>query len=219
MLIKTTKLLPNIFETLRQIIDSRNENAFSLQNKNLLVIFFDKIVKLLHVALMHPKDYTTEVLSKFLNGETPASKQRNWVYITEMFRMINELGSTCSYIYGQVDVKLGLIRFIAELLVRLDGPDSSKQEKSHCLDEMVQTFSGERYFDENQVFSREELRTYGSLILIEMGMVFKALYLEKDQKAVRTDSLEDYENYKIDITIALSVLLSKSKSAKAVAIE
>jgi hypothetical protein len=43
MLIKTTKLLPNAFETLRQIIDSMNENAFSIQNKNLLVIFFGKL--------------------------------------------------------------------------------------------------------------------------------------------------------------------------------
>ncbi len=52
----------------------------------------------------------------------------------------------------------------------------------HYLDEMVLRFDGSRYFDENEVFSREELRTYGSLILVEMGMVFRGLYMDKDQK-------------------------------------
>jgi len=47
---------------------------------------------------------------------------------------------------------------------------------------MVLSFDGSRYFDENEVFSREELRTYGSLILVEMGMVFRGLYMDKDQK-------------------------------------
>ena len=78
--------------------------------------------------------------------------------------------------YGQIEVKLALSRFIAEFLIRING---SPQVTNH-LDEMVCSFDGKRYFDENEVFSREELRTYGSLILVEMGMVFKGLYLDKD---------------------------------------
>ena len=68
------------------------------------------------------------------------------------------------------------------------------------------------------MFSREELRTYGSLILLEMGMVFKGLYLDKDSRA-QTKMTDDFENSKVDITISLCILLSKSQSAKTVAIE
>jgi len=50
----------------------------------------------------------------------------------------------------------------------------------HHLDEMVTSFDGSRYFDENEVFTKEEFKTYGSLILLEMGMVFKGLYSNKD---------------------------------------
>ena len=75
-------------------------------------------------------------------------------------------------------MKLALSRFISEFLMRL--PDA---EINNHLDDMVLCFDGTRYFDENEVYSREELRTYGSLILVEMGMVFRGLYLDKDQKA------------------------------------
>jgi len=86
---------------------------------------------------------------------------------------------------------------------------------------MVLNFDGKRYFDENEVFSREELRTYGSLILVEMGMVFRGLYLDKDQRMQRAslEDLNDHENSKIDINICLCILLAKSKSAKTIAIE
>ena len=85
---------------------------------------------------------------------------------------------------------------------------------------MVMSFDGTRFFDENEVYSREELRTYGSLILVEMGMVFRGLYLDKDQKAqVSLDEHQDHENSKIDINICLCILLAKSKSAKTIAIE
>ena len=60
--------MSNVFETLKEVIDSFNNESLNLINKNLVIILFDKIVKLLHVALMHPRDYTTEVLSKFLNS-------------------------------------------------------------------------------------------------------------------------------------------------------
>lgn len=64
------------------------------------------------------------------------------------------------------------------------------------------------------------MRTYGSLILLEMGMVFKGLYLDKDQRDTRgSDNFDDSENDKIDITTCLCILLAKSKSAKVLAIE
>ena len=70
MLVKTTKLLSHIFDTLRSIIDEYNsEKGLVLLSKNLLIIFFDKVVKLFHVALMHPRDYTVEALQKFLFEE------------------------------------------------------------------------------------------------------------------------------------------------------
>lgn len=121
-----------------------------MQSRNLLIIFFDKIVKLMHLALMHPKDYTVEVLSKFLNAErrkgpVPLGEnhrnQRNWVYITEIFRITNELSHSCTYLYGQVEVKLAYARFISEYLIRSNS--------NGFLDEMVDSFDGERVRDEN----------------------------------------------------------------------
>lgn len=129
-----------------------------------------------------------------------------------MFRIINELSSSCSYLYGQIEVKLALSRFIAEFLIRVP-----QEERENHLDEMVNSFDGRRYFDENEVFTREELRTYGSLILLEMGMVFRGLYLEKAGRSL--NDIDDHENSKIDINICLCILLAKSKSAKTIAIE
>lgn len=104
---------------------------------------------------------------------------------------------------------MALSRFIAELLMR--------SECAEKLDEMVSSFDGRRYFDENEVFTREEFRTYGSLILVEMGMVFKGLYIDKDR--MNSQGNQDHENSKIDITICMSILLAKCKSAKTIAIE
>jgi hypothetical protein len=101
MLVKTTKLLNHVFDTLKEIIDQYNsEDGLKLINRNLIIIYFDKVVKLLHVALMHPREYTVEAIAKFLFEERRVTKQRNWIYITEMFRIINELSSSCSYLYG-----------------------------------------------------------------------------------------------------------------------
>lgn len=69
MLVKTTKLMNHVFDTLREIIDNYNNETLVLQNRNLIVIFFDKVVKLLHLALMHPRDYTVDILQKFLHSE------------------------------------------------------------------------------------------------------------------------------------------------------
>jgi hypothetical protein len=69
MLAKTTKLLSHVFDTLKYVIDSYNAETLTLLNRNLIIIFFDKVVKLLHVSLMHPRDFTVETLEKFLSEE------------------------------------------------------------------------------------------------------------------------------------------------------
>ncbi len=103
---------------------------------------------------------------------------------------------------------------IAEFLIRVPDGDPN------YLDDMVNSFDGRRYFDENEVFTREELRTYGSLILLEMGMVFRGLYLDKDMKAGRSlTEFDEHENSKIDINICLCIFLAKSLSAKTIALE
>lgn len=84
------------------------------------------------------------------------------------------------------------------------------------LDELV---DGEKYFENQENLSANEcMKTYGSLILIEMGMVFRALYTQKGQ-APSSAVMEDIENQKIDITMCLCILLAKSKSAKTLAID
>lgn len=45
-----------------------------LKNSGLILIFIDKVIKVLHVALMHPRDHTLTLLHNFfdkqLNVET-----------------------------------------------------------------------------------------------------------------------------------------------------
>lgn len=54
------------------------------------------------------------------------------------------------------------------------------------------------------------MRTYGSLILLEMGMVFRAMYLEKDARRGGDQmNFEENENAKVDITICICILLAK----------
>ncbi len=66
MLVKTTKLMNHVFDSLKEIVDGYEQ--FSLLNRSLMIVYFDKLVKLLHVALMHPRDFTTEALTKFLTS-------------------------------------------------------------------------------------------------------------------------------------------------------
>ena len=92
-----------------------------LRNKGLMTIFIDKIVKLLHICLLHPRDYSIDLIGKFLiekplddaDGSTP----RNWAYLIKMLRLIGSKHS--NFYYGHIDVKLAICRFIAEVLIRL----------------------------------------------------------------------------------------------------
>jgi hypothetical protein len=63
LLVKTTKLMQSVFSLIYQTIDNEN---ISLKNKGLLTVFIDKIIKILHVAMLHPQDYSVDLISKFI---------------------------------------------------------------------------------------------------------------------------------------------------------
>lgn len=62
LLIKTTKLMDSIFLLIKNTLDQHRidksnniENRkLKLKNRGLLTVFIDKIVKIIHVAMMHP---------------------------------------------------------------------------------------------------------------------------------------------------------------------
>jgi hypothetical protein len=41
-------------------------SALRLQNRGMLTVFIDKVVKILHVAMLHPQDYSVDLISKFV---------------------------------------------------------------------------------------------------------------------------------------------------------
>ena len=100
------------------------------------------------------------------------TKPRNWVYLIKMFRLIGSKHS--SFYYGHIDVKLAICRLVAEVLIRL--PTSSF--KQHHLDETVNLFDGEKYIEKGYLQDESEIDTYGGLLLLEFGMVFRALYVD-----------------------------------------
>lgn len=82
LLVKTTKLMPAVFSLLTFTLDnvssfrerSMETNAnLPIRNKGLLTIFVDKIVKILHICLLHPREYSVDLVAKFLT-ETPAEE-------------------------------------------------------------------------------------------------------------------------------------------------
>lgn len=179
LLVKTTKLLPKIFETLSYTLDNcasfreKDQGKIPLRNQGLVTIFIDKVTKLLHICLLHPRDYSIDLIGKFLT-EKPLdqTKPRNWIYLIKMFRLIGSKHS--SFYYGHIDVKLAICRFVAEVLIRL--PTSSF--KQHHLDETVSLFDGEKYIEKGYLQDESEIETYGGLLLLEFGMVFRALYVD-----------------------------------------
>ena len=226
---KTTKLLPSVFELLKYTLDNvatfkvpdmqANRNL-PLRNKGLMTIFVDKIVKILHICLLHPRDYSVDMIGKFLTDrpleDVDGSASRNWLYIIKMFKLIGSQHS--SYFYGHIDVKLSICRFVSELLIRL--PQSSCRE--HFLDETVRLFDGEKYMERGYVEDEKDIDTFGGLLLVEFGQVFRALYIDQhDQRA--TSGLPrqegEHENSKIDISLCINILTASSQSAKVQAID
>ena len=117
-----------------------------IRNKGLLTIFVDKVVKLLHMCLLHPRDYSIDLIAKFLTQVPPEEAAcgaptvtRNWIYVLKLFRLVGSQHS--SFFYGHIDVKLAICRFVGELLIRM--PQSSFKE--NFLDETVRGFDGDKY--------------------------------------------------------------------------
>lgn len=147
LLVKTTKLLPSLFKLLTFTLDNashfREQSMLTnpklpIRNKGLLTIFADKMVKILHICMLHPREYSVDLIAKFLTQTPPEeavcgapSSTRNWLYILKLFRLIGSQHS--SYFYGHIDVKLAICRFVGELLIRM--PQSNFKE--HFLDETV----------------------------------------------------------------------------------
>jgi len=173
LLVKTTKLLPKMFDLIKLTLDNSasfrdpKQGKIPLLNQGLLTIFIDKVVKLLHICLLHPRDYSIELIGKFLTekplDDVESSTPRNWVYLIKMFRLIGSKHS--SYYYGHIDVKLSICRLVAEILMRL--PTSSV--KQHFLDETVHLFDGEKYIEQGYLEDESEIETYGGLFLLEFG--------------------------------------------------
>lgn len=107
-------------------------------------------------------------------------------------------------------MKLILCRFISEFLLRLP------KGKQNYLDDLVVPF----HFEDER--DKTEMQSYGSSFLLEMGLVFKSLYVNKHDPAIgrgiNPSPNDNSENFRIDIGLCLSVLLSSCDSAKNAAI-
>jgi len=97
-----------------------------------------------------------------------------------MFRFVSGPHAS-QYFYGHIDVKLALCRFIGELLIRMPlSSNLNHVPKTFYLDEIIaKPFDGAAYMDRGAVLGDEsEVETYGGLLLLEFGQVFKALYID-----------------------------------------
>jgi hypothetical protein len=84
LLVKTTRLLPSLFVLLKLSLDNENQK---LSNRGLMVIFLDKVAKLLHIALLHPRDYSVDAIGKWFMTESSCGV-RNWSYLIKMFQYV-----------------------------------------------------------------------------------------------------------------------------------
>jgi hypothetical protein len=51
-----------------------------------MVIFIDKVAKLLHIALLHPREYSVDAIGKwFMAGNQGL---RNWTYLIKMLDLV-----------------------------------------------------------------------------------------------------------------------------------
>ena len=120
LLVKTTKLMQSVFYLLQFTLDQyrQSEQSLILRNKGLLTVFIDKVIKILHIAMLHPQDYSVDLISKFMFTQplAPSGTEklpRHWIYFIEMFGIIEKFNQTM----GFTDIKLALIRFISEFLI------------------------------------------------------------------------------------------------------
>ena len=154
----------------------RENPKLPIRNKGLITIFVDKITKILHICLLHPRDYSVDMIGKFLTDrpldDVDTQVTRNWLYVIKMFKLIGSQHS--SFYYGHIDVKLSVCRFVAELLIRMPASNC----KEHFLDETVRLFDGEKYMERGFVDDVQDIDTFGGLLLVEFGQVFRALYID-----------------------------------------
>ena len=83
-------------------------------------------------------------------------------------------------------------------------------------------FDGEKYMERGYVDDVQDIDTFGGLLLVEFGQVFRALYIDQhDQRLASGLPREEgeHENSKIDISMCLNILIASSQSAKVQAIE
>lgn len=142
LLVKTTKLIPALFAVMRQTLDTQTElqgahtQMSLIHNSGLILIFIDKVVKVLHVALLHPRDHSLTLLHNFFDKQLSVEEQDDtygWIYLVKMLKLVGSKHS--SYFYGHIDVKLSICRFIAEYLLRV-----SQAGLKHHLDVTLHHF-------------------------------------------------------------------------------
>lgn len=105
LLVKTTKLMQSVFFLLQHTLDNYRQDQknsghsapslLRLKNKGLLTVFIDKVIKILHVAMLHPQDYSVDLISKFIFQQPLLEDQqrpqpRNWLYLIEMYDIIEQ---------------------------------------------------------------------------------------------------------------------------------
>lgn len=209
LLVKTTKLMQSVFFLLSHTLDRfRNDvQSLKLSNKGLLTVFVDKVVKVMHVALLHPQDYSVDVISKFLflqplNSDESSPLPRNWLYVIDMFTITEQFGQTMDL----TDIKLALIRFVTEFLIQ------TAHFTNNFLDELVNV-DCQVLQESSTIKYQAELDTYGSLLFFEFAKVFKTLYVDMRGNPSET------ENQQKDIAMCLQVLLASSQSAKTQAVD
>ena len=198
LLVKTTKLMDSVFLLIVQTMDSSRDATIKMRNRGLLSVFIDKVVKILHVALLHPQDYSVDLISKFVFQQQISDEgrrqPRKWMYLVEMFQVIENYDQTRC----QNDIKLSLVRFISEFMIQTAHFDHNYLDENVDLN---QTIVSNMY--------QGDFTTYGSLLFIEFAKVFKSLYQIANSP----------ENHLKDICLCLQVLFSSCVSAKTHAVE
>ena len=75
LLVKTTKLLPSVLHLFKYTMDKvaplsepdpQTNPNLPIRNKGLMTIFVDKVIKMLHICILHPREYSVDLIAKFL---------------------------------------------------------------------------------------------------------------------------------------------------------
>jgi len=148
LLVKTTKLIPAVFQILKVTLGISYERAL----QSIMISTNDKCTKVLHLALLHPRDHTLTLLHEFI--ETSENGHFGWQWILKMFAIADSQPS--AYFYGNVDVKLALCRFVTEYLLRV-----SQANLRTNLDQMIGSFDASLYMQSIESVDQQDMTTYG----------------------------------------------------------